>query len=258
MFRLEGKTALVTGGTTGIGAGTVRRLTAEGANVVFTGSKREAAEKLIAETGATFVSQRVQDAESWPGLIDTILATHGRLDIAFANAGTEAGDTDIEQIALDDWNQLVAINLTGVMLTVQHAISAMKRNEGATGSIIVNSSISAHWPLANYVTYSTTKCALVALVKSTALHCAKSGYKIRCNSIHPGVVETEMITNIIDGAPDSAAARGQFEAMSAMNRMGSVDEIAALVAYLGSDDAAFMSGSQLTIDGATTAGMQGV
>ncbi len=256
--RLAGKVAIVTGGTSGIGAATVRRLTKEGARVAFTGSKREAAERLCAETGAAFHPHRVEDADAWSTLTDQVLSDFGRLDIAFANAGTEAGDGDIEAVDLDAWNRILAINLTGVMLTAKHAIAAMRKNDGATGSIIVNSSMNAHWPLGNYVSYSVSKGALIALVKSVALHCAKEGYKIRCNSIHPGVVETEMITGIIDGAPDPAAARAQFEGMAPLRRMGSVDEVAALVAFLASDEAAFISGSEYSIDGATTAGMMGV
>ena len=117
--RLAGKVALVTGGTSGIGAGTVRRLTAEGATVVFTGSNAEAAQALCAETGATFRAHRVEDAAAWPGLIEDLLGKFGRLDIAFANAGTEAGDGSVEDIAIDGWNNVIGVNQTGVMLTVQ-------------------------------------------------------------------------------------------------------------------------------------------
>jgi NAD(P)-dependent dehydrogenase (short-subunit alcohol dehydrogenase family) len=138
--------ALVTGGTSGIGAGAVRRLAAEGAKVVFTGSRAELGEALAQEVGGRFVSHRVEDAAAWPSLIESILAEHGRLDIAFANAGTEQGDANIEDVTIEGWSKLVGINQTGVMLTVQHAIRAMARNEGATGSIIVNSSMNAARP----------------------------------------------------------------------------------------------------------------
>jgi len=225
-MRLQDKVAFVTGGTSGIGKGTVARLRAEGAKVVFTG-RNEAA-------GAA-------------------------VDIAFANAGTNAGDTSIEEVEHAEWLQLLDINLTGSMLTTQMAVRLMRDNPGgAVGSIILNSSMNGHFPLGNYVTYSTTKGAQIALAKSTALHCASQGYKIRCNSIHPGVVETELITGIIDGAPDPAAARTQFEGMAALGRMAQVEEIAGLVAYLGSDEASFISGAEYNIDGATSSGMTGV
>lgn len=256
--RLEGKVALVTGGTSGIGAGAVRRLAAEGAKVVFTGSRAELGEALAQEVGGRFVSHRVEDAAAWPALIESILAEHGRLDIAFANAGTEQGDANIEDVTIEGWSKLVGINQTGVMLTVQHAIRAMARNEGTTGSIIVNSSMNAARPLGNYVTYSTTKAAVVALAKSAAVYCGQKRYRIRVNAILPGVVETDLIRQIMESQPDPAAVRAIYEGMAPMNRMAQVEEVAGLVAYLASDEAGFISGAELTIDGATTAGMMGV
>jgi NAD(P)-dependent dehydrogenase (short-subunit alcohol dehydrogenase family) len=257
--RLQGKVALVTGGTSGIGAGTVKRLAADGAAVVFTGSNADAAARISEQTGAFFLAQRVEDPESWPPLMDVIRRRHGRLDIAFANAGIEAGDGSVESITFDGWNRLMAVNLTGVMLTAQAAVRAMRHNPGGpTGSIIINSSMSAYRPMGNFVAYSTAKGALIALTKSVAMHCANQGTQIRCNSIHPGVVETDMIRAVIDRAPDPAAARAQFEGMAPMRRMARVEEIAALVAFLAGDEASFISGSEYGIDGATTAGMMGV
>ncbi|WP_068071632.1 SDR family NAD(P)-dependent oxidoreductase [Novosphingobium lentum] len=257
--RLEGKVALVTGGTSGIGAGAVRRLSAEGAQVVFTGSNEAAAAALVTETGAAFRHHRVQEAASWAGLMADIAATHGRLDIAFANAGVEAGDGSVEDITVEGWNNVLSVNQTGVMLTVQHAIRAMKANpDGPTGSIIVNSSMNAHRAMGNFMAYSVTKAAVVALAKSAAVHCGNKGYRIRVNAILPGVVETALITNLIETGPDPKAARAAYEGMSPLKRMGRVDEIAGLVAYLASDEAAFISGSEYVIDGATTAGMMGV
>lgn len=257
--RLAGKVALVTGGTSGIGAGTVRRLSAEGAQVIFTGSNAAAAEPLCAETGATFVPHRVEDAAAWPALIDEILARHGRLDLAFANAGTEAGDSSVEAITIEGWNKVIAVNQTGAMLTVQHAIRAMARNpEGPTGSIVVNSSMNAHRAMGNFVAYSVSKAAVVALVKSAAVHCGNQGYRIRVNAVLPGVVETALIANLIGGSGDPAATRAAYEGMSPLKRMARVEEIAGMVAYLASDEAAFISGSEFVIDGATTAGMMGV
>jgi len=257
--RLEGKVALVTGGTSGIGAGAVRRIVAEGARVVFTGSNADAARSLCDETGATFRAHRVQDAASWPGLVDAILADHGRLDIAFANAGTESGDGSVENISIEGWDNVIAVNQTGVMLTIQHAIRAMKANpDGPAGSIIVNSSMNAHRAMGNFVAYSVSKAAVIALVKSAAVHCGNQGYHIRTNAILPGVVETAMITNLIETSGDPAAARAAYNGMSPLKRMATVEEVAGLVAWLASDEAAFVSGSEYVIDGATTAGMMGV
>jgi 3(or 17)beta-hydroxysteroid dehydrogenase len=257
--RLADKVALVTGGTTGIGAGTVKRLAADGARVIFTGSNREAAKQVEAQTGATFYAHRVEDSSSWSALADSISKNFGRLDIAFANAGVEAGDGSVESISIEGWNRIIAVNLTGVMLTAQAAVRLMRKNPGgATGSIIINSSMSAYRPMGNFVAYSTSKGALIALSQSVAMHCANQGTKIRCNSIHPGVVETDMIRTVIERSPDPKAARAQFENMAPLRRMAKVEEIAALVAFLASDEASFISGSEYGIDGATTAGMMGV
>ena len=258
-LRLQGKVALVTGGTSGIGAGAVVRLAAEGAHVVFTGSNEAAAAALVAQTGASFATNRVQDAASWPALMAKIHDRHGRLDFAFANAGTEHGDGSVEDIAIDGWERIIAVNQTGVMLTVQHAIRAMKANpDGATGSILINSSMNAHRAMGNFVAYSVSKAAVIALAKSAAVHCGNQGYRIRVNAILPGVVETAMISNLIETAADPVAARAAYEGMSPLKRMARVEEIAGLVAWLASDESSFVSGSEYVIDGATTAGMMGV
>lgn len=257
--RLEGKVALVTGGTSGIGAGTVARLAQEGAKVVFTGRNADAAKKISDETGAIFVSHAVDDAAGWATVMEKISSEFGRLDIAFANAGTEHGDASVEDITMDGWNGVIGVNQTGAMLTVQNAIRMMKDNPGgATGSVVINSSMNAHRAMGNYVAYSVSKAAIVALAKSAAIHCGNQGYKIRVNAILPGVVETAMIRNIIESSGDADATRAVYEGMAPMKRMGEVEEIAGLVAYLGSDEAAFISGAEIVIDGATTAGMMGV
>lgn len=259
MANLSGKVALVTGGTAGIGRAAVKRFVVDGAKVVFTGSNAEKAASLAQETGATFVKAAVEDPADWAAVEQRIRRDFGRLDIAFANAGTEKGDAHIEAVSLEAWNEILAINQTGVMLTIKSAIALMKENLGGPGgSIIVNSSMNANRALSNYVTYSVSKAAVVALVKSVAIHCGLQRLNIRCNAILPGVVETELITNIIASCPDADAARAAYEGMSPMGRMGRVEEIAGLVSYLASDEAAFVNGAEYAIDGATTAGMTGV
>ena len=108
------------------------------------------------------------------------------------------------------------------------------------------------------MTYSTTKGALRLLAKSTAVHLAKTKTGIRCNTIHPGVIETPLIQGAISGAPDPEAARNMLEGIAPMGRLGSMDEIVALLVYLASDDARFVTGSEMVIDGGSTAGLPGV
>lgn len=257
--RLQGKVALVTGGTSGIGAGSVARLAAEGAKVIFTGSNATAAEKICAATGAEFFAHNVSDPAAWDALSAHIAEKYGRLDIAFANAGTEHGDGSIEDIAIEGWNAIIGVNLTGAMLTVQHAMRLMAKNpEGPVGSIIVNSSMNAHRAMGNFMAYSVSKAAVIALVKSSAVHAGNKKYKIRVNAVLPGVVETAMIVNLIDKSGDPVATRAAYEGLSPLGRMASVDEIAGMVAWLGSDETLFCSGSEFTMDGASTAGMNGV
>jgi NAD(P)-dependent dehydrogenase (short-subunit alcohol dehydrogenase family) len=259
MTDLHGKVALVTGGTSGIGEASVRHLAACGAKVVFTGSNEAAARKIAADTDGLFVPHRVDDAAGWSRVTKAIRERHGRLDIAFANAGTHAGDGHIEEVSLEAWNAIIAVNLTGAMLLSQHSIALMKSNPGGPcGSIVLNSSMNGMLALAGDVTYSTSKAALRLLAKSVAVHCAKAGYRIRCNTILPGIVDTPLIRGAMAGSPDPQAARALFNSVSPLGRMGTPEEIAGLVAYLGSDIAAFVTGAEILIDGGSTAGLPGV
>ncbi len=257
--RLQGKVALVTGGTNGIGRAAVYGMTREGANVVFTGNNTEAGAEVAAEAGAIFVRHAVQDVEGWSEVKQTIRDRHGRLDITFSNAGTNTGDSDIETVEVDAWKNLLDINLTGMMLAIKASIELMKENpDSSGGSIILNSSINGILALAGDVTYSTTKGALRLLAKSTAVHLAKTQTGIRCNSIHPGVIETPLIQGAINGAPDPAAARGMLEGIAPIGRMGNMEEIVSLLIYLASDESQFVTGSEIVIDGGSTAGLPGV
>jgi NAD(P)-dependent dehydrogenase (short-subunit alcohol dehydrogenase family) len=257
--KLDGKVALVTGGTNGIGEAAVHGFIKEGAKVVFTGSNEAAAKAVSDATGAVFVKHQVQDRAGWETVMQTIADQFGRLDIAFANAGIHTGDSDIETVPYDAWQHIIDVNLTGAMMTCQNAIAMMKKNpDGPGGSIIINSSINGILALAGDVTYSTTKGALRLLAKSTAVHCARSGLNIRCNTIHPGVVETPLMKGVIDGAPDPAAARAMLEGIAPMKRLGRSEEVVSLVVYLASDDAAFVTGAEMVIDGGSTAGLPGV
>lgn len=257
--RLQGKVALITGGTRGIGRAAVEGFCKEGAEVVFTGNDEQAGADIAKAKRATFVKHAVQDVEGWETLKAIIEDKHGHLHIAFANAGLNAGDSDIETVELEAWRKLIDINLTGAMLTIKAAVALMKKNPAQTGgSIVLNSSINGILALAGDVTYSTTKGAMRLLAKSSAVHLARTKTKIRCNTIHPGVVETPLIEAAIKGAPDKAVARSLLESISPLGRLGRMEEIVSLLIYLGSDDSAFVTGSEIVIDGGSTAGLPGV
>lgn len=257
--RLEGKVALITGGTNGIGKAAVEGFTREGAKVVFTGNNEDAGNTIALSNNATFVKHAVQDVAGWEQVKDIIREQHGRLDIAFANAGTNSGDNDIETVTFEAWQNLLDINLTGPMLTIKAGAELMRANpEGSGGSIILNSSINGILALAGDVTYSTTKGALRLLAKSSAVHFAREKSGIRVNTIHPGVIETPLIEGAIGGAPDPAAARAMLEGIAPVGRMGTMEEIVSLLVYMGSDDSKFMTGSEVVIDGGSTAGLPGV
>jgi NAD(P)-dependent dehydrogenase (short-subunit alcohol dehydrogenase family) len=257
--RLANKVALITGGTNGIGKAAVEGFTREGAKVVFTGNNEEAGKAIAAENNAIFVRHAVQDVAGWEDVKATVRNQFGRLDIAFANAGTNTGDSDIESVTVEDWQKLLDINLTGPMLTIKAGVELMRGNpEGQGGSIILNSSINGILALAGDVTYSTTKGALRLLAKSSAVHLAKEKTGIRVNTIHPGVIETPLIQGAINGAPDPAAARSMLEGIAPQGRLGDMDEVVSLLIYLGSDESKFMTGSEVVIDGGSTAGLPGV
>ena len=258
--KLAGKVALITGGTNGIGKATVEGFMAAGAKgVVFTGNNVEAGQAIASATGAHFIQHAVQDIPGWAGITAHIKEHFGRLDIAFANAGTNNGDGSIEDVTPEAWQNLLDINLTGPMMTIKCAIELMRGNpEGPGGSIILNSSINGILALAGDVTYSTTKGAMRLLAKSSAVHLAKEGTGIRVNTIHPGVIGTPLIEGAIAGAPDPAAARTMLEGIAPMGRLGQMEEVVSLLLYLGSDESRFMTGSELVIDGGSTAGLPGV
>ncbi|MDA9797359.1 SDR family oxidoreductase [Luminiphilus sp.] len=257
--RLKGKVALITGGTNGIGKAAVYGLIKEGAQVIFTGNNTVAGDEIAADTGAHFIQHAVQDVDGWSDVKQAVRDHAGRLDITFSNAGTNTGDSDIESVEVEAWKNLLDVNLTGMMLAIKASIELMKENpDQSGGSIILNSSINGILALAGDVTYSTTKGALRLLAKSTAVHLAKTKTGIRCNSIHPGVIETPLIQGAISGAPDPEAARSMLEGIAPMGRLGGMDEIVALLIYLASDDARFVTGSEIVIDGGSTAGLPGV
>lgn len=243
---LSGKTAIVTGCASGIGAATVRRLRAEGAEVLGTDIDAQAGSKLCLETGAQFAQQDVADTGLWPRIVDRAVSAFGRLDILVNNAGA-VSQHSIEDVTDEVWDRTYAINIRGTMAGCRAAIAAMKQNLGGSSGAIINiASTSAMAALPGDVAYCSSKGAVRVLSKSVAVHCAKEGYNIRCNTVIPGATETGILDNAEQHMPGLKAA---VAATSPLNRLGDPDETAAAIAFLASDECPFMTGAEMLVDG---------
>ena len=247
MGRLKGKTALVTGAASGIGLQTSIRLAEEGARVMMTDINLEEgiqqAEKLGAN--AAFLKLDITEEKEWISVLGETVKRFDRLDILVNSAGMVL-IADVEQITLEDWRKVHAVNLDGSFLGCKHGVRVMK--EFGAGSIINLSSVSGMIGGFNLAAYNSSKGAVRMLTKSVALHCARAGYGIRCNSIHPGATLTNILKTAIEQAPEVEDACNK---MSPLNRMGTVEEVAAMALFLASDEASFCTGGQYAVEGGT-------
>ena len=243
---LSGKVAIVTGCASGIGAATVRRLRADGAQVLGTDINTDAGKALCEEAGAQFAEQDVGDVSFWPGIVAKALDAWGRLDILVNNAGI-VSQLSIEDVTDEAWDRIYDINIKGTMAGCRAAIAAMKDNPGgSTGAIINIASTSAMAALPSDVAYCSSKGAVRVLSKSIATHCAKLGYNIRCNTVIPGATETGILNTAEEHMPGLKAA---VAATSPLNRLGDPAETAAAIAFLASDECPFMTGAEMLVDG---------
>ena len=252
MGRLEGKTALVTGAASGIGLQTSIRLAEEGARVMMTDINLEEglqqAEKLGAN--ATFLKLDITEEEEWISVLDETVKRFGRLDILVNSAGMVL-IADVEQITLEDWRKVHAVNLDGTFLGCKHGVRVMKKF--GAGSIINLSSVSGMIGGFNLAAYNSSKGAVRMLTKSVALHCARAGYGIRCNSIHPTFIETPMLESMIRDSPNPEKARQTLVRQVPLRRIGKPDDVANMIVYLASDESTFVTGSEMVIDGGVIA-----
>ena len=252
MGRLEGKTALVTGAASGIGLQTSIRLAEEGARVMMTDINlekvRQQAEKI--DANATFLKLDIAEEEEWISVLDETVKRFGRLDILVNSAGMVL-IADVEQITLEDWRKVHAVNLDGTFLGCKHGVRVMK--EFGAGSIINLSSVSGMIGGFNLAAYNSSKGAVRMLTKSVALHCARAGYGIRCNSIHPTFIETPMLESMIRDSPDPEKARQTLVRQVPLRRIGKPEDVANMIVYLASDESTFVTGTEMVIDGGVIA-----
>ncbi len=244
------KIVLVTGGTSGIGKATALAFAEAGARVVITGRREKEGGDVAAEITkrggtAAFVRADVAKEADVVKAIDFVLSTHGRLDVAFNNAGVEiAGPLD--QVTEEQYRRTFDINVWGVLNSMKHEIAAMLKTGG--GAIVNTSSVAGHIGLPEASIYVSTKHAVEGLTKAVALEFAKQG--IRINAIAPGSIDTEMVVRLVDGDADR---RNWLLSLHPVGRFGISEEIAAAVLYLASDAAKFTTGTSLLVDGGWTA-----
>ena len=240
---LSGKAAIVTGCASGIGAATVRRLAADGAQVLGTDVDAEGGKRLCDEVGARFAVQDVSDRALWQEIVEQAVEAFGTLDILVNNAGMVTQQS-IGDVADDVWDRVLAVNLTGTMAGCRAAIPALK--EGGGGAIINIASTTAMAPLPSDVGYSASKGAVRVLSKSVATWCAQQGLAIRCNTVIPGATETGILDTAEKAVPGLKAA---VASTSPMNRLADPAETAAAIAFLASDECPFMTGAEMLVDG---------
>lgn len=247
--RLAGKTAIVTGAASGIGAATVRAFVREGARVLGADIQDDLGAAIANETGALYLHQDVSDEGQWRQAVDTAFQRFGRLDVLVNNAGMFAG-ASIEETDLETWNKVLAVNLTSVMLGSREAIRVMKSNPGGPkGSIVNISSITGFIGLSSGAAYTASKGGVRLLSKSVAVHCARHYRDIRCNSIHPGAIDTPMNQAAFEASGEPETMRAFFSSLQPVGRLGLAEEIAEAAVHLASDESSFTTGTELVIDG---------
>jgi NAD(P)-dependent dehydrogenase (short-subunit alcohol dehydrogenase family) len=253
MRRLEGKTACITGAARGIGEAIARRLASEGAAVWVTDIDPAGA-AVATSIGGQFALLDVRDEAAW----DQVMRKVGPLDILVNNAGItgfegEPVPHDPEHASLADWRAVHAVNLDGTFLGCRAAIRAMR--PAGKGSIINISSRSGIVGIPAAAAYASSKAAVRNHTKSVALWCAQNGLAIRCNAIHPAAIMTPMWEPMLGTTPEERdAAIKAFVADTPLKRFGTADEVAAMAAYLASDESAYVTGSEFHIDGGILAG----
>lgn len=244
--RVQGKVILVTGGASGVGREDALLLAREGARVVLTDVNEEAGQALAKDIGeqALFLRHDVASEDDWLGVFDTVQRRFGQLDVLVNNAAILVPGS-IEDATLEQWRKVMSVNTDSCFLGCQFGVAAMKRNGG---SIINMASVSSWLPVNTYAAYSASKAAVASLTRTVALHCRKSGYAIRANSIHPDGVYTPMMQA---SAPGVDAKYLLFNAET--NRGGRAmmpEHVADVVLFLASDESRFVSGAEIRVDNA--------
>jgi NAD(P)-dependent dehydrogenase (short-subunit alcohol dehydrogenase family) len=248
---LEGKVALITGGGSGMGRASSLEFSSQGAKVVVADYVAEGGERtaaVIRDKGreATFVKADVSDPAQVEALIRKIVDTYGRLDCAHNNAGIEGSIGSLADCTVENWNRIIAINLTGVWLCMKHEILQMLKQGG--GAIVNTASAAGLRAVTGFSAYCSSKHGVVGLTKVGAIEYAKAG--IRINAVCPGAIDTPMLERIADVSASTVQRAGDS---TPMGRNGKPEEVARVAAWLCSDVASYVTGVAMPVDGAYVA-----
>lgn len=252
MGRVSNKVALITGGASGLGRATAMLMAKEGARVAVADRNFEGAQAVAKQIGpaAIAVNLDVTDEAQWIAALDAVDKAFGKLNVLVHSAGVGVLKS-VEDISTEEWRWVHAVNLDGPFLGNKHAIPRMRPH--APGSIVIISSVSGIIAGHNMSAYNTSKAGARMLAKTTALHCAKRGYDIRCNSVHPTFIDTPMVQGMIYAGGDPAERRKKLEAQVPLGKLGEPDDVAYCILHLASDESKFTTGAEFVIDGGITA-----
>lgn len=255
MARLKEKVAVITGGANGIGRAICERFCEEGAIVIIADMNKATGQQVAKTLGAktSFFQLDVREKDQWCSLMNEVKQKHGKLDVLVNNAGILSTSSlqSVEDVNLEEWRSVQSVNVEGVFLGCQVAIKIMKSNGGA----IVNlSSVAGLIASPGILAYGASKGAVRQLTKSIAVDCARKGYGIRCNSVHPGLIDTDMGQNSMHmGGGDPEENYRKRVALTPMGEAGSPIDIANGIVFLASEEARHVTGAELVIDGGLTA-----
>jgi NAD(P)-dependent dehydrogenase (short-subunit alcohol dehydrogenase family) len=249
MGRLDGKVAVVTGGASGIGEATVRRFVAEGARVAFCDRDNERGQRVAAELGATFTQADVGTEAACLGFVNGAAETFGRLDILVNNAGIRAYEK-VDEASVESWNAILSVNVLSYVACAKAAVPLMRRAGG--GAIVNVASVRSVVAGGGNLQYDTTKAAIAGLTRGLAADHSAEG--IRVNAVGPGPIFTPFHARRVAASPEGLA---QYNARAAegtmMKRPGRAEEVAAAILFLASEDASYVTGTLLFVDGGMTA-----
>jgi 3(or 17)beta-hydroxysteroid dehydrogenase len=250
MSRVLGKIALVTGAASGIGYAIARRLSEEGAVVVIADIDAAPAKAAARSIGGKAISMTldVRDEADWKRVVDAVVRKHSRLDILVNNAGiAEPPPKTFEDITLDSWKRVLAVNLDGVFLGTREGVRAMKATGG--GSIINMGSVAAYVGTPGGAAYGSSKGGVRSLTKQAAVACAKNGYNIRINAIHPCYVWTPLVEKRATAAFGAERAKDEIRAIHPFKCLAEPIDVANAALFLASDESRLINGSDLIMDG---------